>query len=74
MKDLGIRMGMDVVRREAQHPVGGRLAHFDRNGERVSTDPWVLETISGSNLGQYTPQQSSRPGGILLDAEKTQAL
>lgn len=74
MKDLGIRMDMDVVRREAQHPVGGRLAHFDRNGERVPTDPWVLETISGSKLGQYTPQQSSRPGGILLDAEKTWAL
>ena len=59
----------------AQCPVGGCLAHFGRNWEKVSTDPWVIETLSGSRLElRCAPQQKSSPGRIHLDAKKAQAL
>ena len=55
--------------------MGGCLAHFGRNWEKASTDPWVIETLSGSRLElQCAPQQKSSPGRIHLDAKKAQAL
>ena len=68
-------MDLEIVKRESQRPVGGRLTHFATNWEKISNDPWVQETISGSRLEfRCIPQQGSRPGRMHLDAEKSQVL
>ena len=68
-------MDLEIVKRESQRPVGGRLTHFATNWEKISNVPWVQETISGSRLEfRCIPQQGSRPGRMHLDPEKSQVL
>ena len=75
LEGLGMKMDLDIVKRESQRPVGSRLAHFASNWEKISNDPWIQETISGSRLEfRCTPQQGSRPGRMHFDAEKSQVL
>ena len=75
LESLEIKMDLETVKRESQRPVSGRLTHFATNWEKISNDPWVQETISGSRLEfRCIPQQGSRPGRMHLDAEKSQVL
>ena len=70
-----LRNGNGFGQRESQRPVGGCLAHIASNWEKISNNPWIQETISGSRLEfRCTPQQGSRPGRMHLDAEKFQVL
>ena len=55
--------------------MGGRLAHFAKNWEEISNDPWILETIRGYQVEFHTiPQQVGYPNEIQLDATQSQAL
>ena len=66
---------MSLVRKEAHRPVGGRLAHFVSNWERLSTDPWTRETVTGHRIEfSSTPLQYNTPGEVHLGEEKAQAL
>ena len=58
-----------------QWTIGGCLAHFATNWEKISNNPWVQETISGSRLEFWCiPEHGSRPGRMHLDAKKSQVL
>ena len=73
--DLSIRMDREIARKNGQTPVGGRLSHFRENWKQVSSDPWILDTITGSRIEfRGVPQQTTAPGEIHLDAGKTQIM
>ena len=75
LENLGIKVDMNIVQNGAQLPVGGRLAHFAKNWEEISNDPWILETIRGYQVEFHTiPQQVGYPNEIQLDATQSQAL
>jgi hypothetical protein len=68
-------MDMDLVAREAWRPVGGRLAHFNRNWKQISSDQWILDAVLGYKMEfQGYPQQRGIHPVIRLDAQKAQAL
>ena len=75
LENLGVRVDMEIVRQGAQLPVGGRLVHFSKNWEEISSDPWILETVHGYQVEFHTPpQQVGHPSEIRLDATQSQAL
>ena len=72
---LGIHMDMSLVRSLAWTPVGCRLSLFTANWTQITSDPRVLETISGYKLKFLgCPSQKNPPGSIKLEASKAQAL
>ena len=72
---LGIRMDMSLVRSLAWAPVGCRLSLFTANWTQITSNPWVLETISGYKLEFLgCPSQKNPPGNIEMEATKAQAL
>ena len=55
--------------------MGCRLSLFTANWTQITSDPWVLETISGYKLEFLgCPSQKNPPGNIQLEATKAQAL
>ena len=49
---------MALVTQHVLTPVGGRLAHFVENWQEISSDPWVLGTVTGSRIDFHaTPIQ-----------------
>ena len=62
LQDIGIEMDTSIVHREAHRPVGGRLAHFLPNWERISSDKWILGAVTGYKLElTATPHQTHKP-------------
>ena len=55
--------------------MGCRLSLFTANRTQITSDPWILETISGYKLEFLgCPSQTNPPGNIQLEATKAQAL
>ena len=68
-------MDRELARQNSHTPVGGRLFHFSRNWKQITSDPWILETITGSKLEfRSIPQQVRPPTETHLDVEKAQVL
>ena len=66
---------MGLARQNANLPVGGRLCYFTENWKQITSDPWVLETVTGSKLEfRSRPQQTGVPRDIHMDMEKARAL
>ena len=64
---------MALVTQHVLTPVGGRLAHFVENCQEISSDPWVLETVTGSTIDFHaTPIQYKPPAELVVDAAKTE--
>ena len=57
---LGIRMDMSFVRLLAWAPVGCRISLFTANWTQITSDPWVLETISGYKM-EFLPTHALLP-------------
>lgn len=47
LESLGIVINISIAEREAHHPVGGCIALFVNNWDRIFQDPWVRETVTG---------------------------
>ena len=64
--EIGINMDTSIARQEAHSPVGGRLAYFLPNRNKISSDKWVQDTVTGYNLDLLsTPHQDHKPATIL---------
>ena len=72
--ESGVGIDIDIARREAHRPVGARLAYFLPNWRRISSDQWILDTVTGYKLDLVAlPSQRHRPV-TSLDGPKAQAL
>lgn len=68
-------MDRKIIQREAWRPVGGRIAHFHSNWKQISSDHWLLDTVSGYRVEfDGHPPQGRAPMRIQLDAQKTKAM
>jgi len=75
LESLGIVMDMSIARREAHRPVGGRIAFFVNNWDRISQDPWVRETVTGHRLELAAmPTQGRIPGRGGMEPAKVHVL
>ena len=75
LSPLGITMDTSIARKEAFLLVGGRIAHFIDNWEKISSDPWVREAVCGHKLElRATPRQLCRPRLGEMDTTKAQIL
>ena len=61
---------MALVTQHVLTPVGGRLAHFVENWREISSDPWVLGTVTGSTIDFHATPIQYKP--LVVDAAKTE--
>ena len=55
-------------------PVGGRLQHFVREWEQITSDPFILNMVRGMSLDLTEfPRQTTLPHEIKMSQEETQA-
>ena len=74
-KQITRRRNTVRLERSGGKPVGGRLAYFYQNWEKLTTDHWVLEAVSGYHLELLcTPHQRKWPKERGMDEERCQAL
>ena len=75
LKELGIQMDKKIIWREAWRPVGSRIAHFHRNWKQISSDHWLLDTVSRYRVEfDGHPPQGRAPMRMKLDAQKIKAM
>ena len=76
LHEKGIRLDWEILERSGgETMVGGRLAYFYRNWEKLTTDHWVLEAVSGYHLELLcTPHQRKWPKERGMDEERCQSL
>jgi len=66
---------MSLVIMHKQAPVGGRLALFSHNWERLTKDPWVLTTVKGYRLPlHHWPSLRQVQVQFSLDSVRAEAL
>ena len=46
---------------QAPHQIGGRLTWFLRNWQKLTSDPWVLNVVSGYQIEVYYVHLGLRP-------------
>ena len=72
---LGMHMDIAFVRSLAWAPVGCHLSLFTDSWTQITSNPWVLEAISGYKLELLGhPSQENPPGSIQLETTKAQIL
>lgn len=72
---MGTCLDPALAQEEAIRPVGGRLRFFYRNWEKISHDPWILDTVLGCKVDlSSNPHQNREPHAPSLEADKAEAL
>lgn len=75
LKESGLEVDMSIVRASAMTPVGGRLQHFKSNWNKISSDPWILNTVTGARVEfRSLPTQQNKPSEVCVNTEQSQAL
>ena len=75
LEPFGLTMDTAIASREASRPIGGRIAFFVANWEKLSSYPWIRETVCGHRLElRATPRQPYRPKEIVISPEKTEII